>query len=294
MWVRCGTLVVVATWVFACEAREIHVNNKVGDDRFDGSAAVIVGDETGPFRTLTRALDTARKGDRIILVNTGEPYRESVTLQGGRHSGYPDAPFEIVGNGAVLEGVQPVPVDTWTIVEGNLFRFQPTKLSFHILYLDGKPATRREVKSVKDVGLLQPLEWCLFQQHVYFRVESNRLPQSYALSYSAMPVGITLYEVRHVLIRDLVVQGFQLDGINAHDGVRETTLLTLSARGNGRSGISIGGASRVRIESCLVGNNGVAQVRTEGASHTQLIGCDVLENPAPRLVRDGGEVEESR
>ena len=74
---------------------------------------------------LTRALDVARKGDRIILVNTGEPYRESVTLQGGRHSGYPDAPFEIVGNGAVLDGVQPVPVDAWTIVEGNLFRFQP-------------------------------------------------------------------------------------------------------------------------------------------------------------------------
>ena len=52
MWVRIGTLAVVATWVFACEAREIHVDNKIGDDRFDGSSAVIVGDEAGPLRTL--------------------------------------------------------------------------------------------------------------------------------------------------------------------------------------------------------------------------------------------------
>ena len=39
-----------------------------------------------------------------------------------------------------------------------------------------------------------------------------------------MQVGVTLYEVRHVIVRDLVIQGFQLDGVNAHDGVRETTL----------------------------------------------------------------------
>ncbi len=64
----------------------------------------------------------------------------------------------------------------------------------------------------------------------------------------------------------------------------------LNCRGNGRSGISIGGASRVVVESCLVGNNGAAQVRAEGASHAQLIGCDLLDNTAPKIVRDGGEV----
>jgi len=91
-------------------------------------------------------------------------------------------------------------------------------------------------------------------------------------------------------VRDLVVQGFQLDGVNAHDGVQGATLAGLNCRGNGRSGISIGGASRVRIESCLVGNNGAAQVRTEGACHAQLVGCDLLDNTAPKIVRDGGKV----
>ena len=95
---------------------------------------------------------------------------------------------------------------------------------------------------------------------MYFRTEPNRLPQSYDLSYTARQVGITLYEVRHVIVRDLVIQGFQLDGVNAHDGVRDTALVGLNCRGNVRSGISIGGASRVRLDSCLVGNNGAAQL----------------------------------
>ena len=145
----------------------------------------------------------------------------------------------------------------------------------------------------EELTELQPLEWCLYEQHVYFRVEPNRLPQSYALTFTARQVGITLYEVHHVVVKDLVIQGFQLDGINAHDGVRDTALVGLNCRGNGRSGISIGGASRVRIDSCLVGNNGAAQVRTEGFSHTQLVGCDLLDNTAPRIVRDGGRVEET-
>jgi hypothetical protein len=116
------------------------------------------------------------------------------------------------------------------------------------------------------------------------------MPRDYELSYTALTVGITLYEVRHVVISDLVVQGFQLDGINAHDGVFDASLVGLTCRGNGRSGISIGGASRVNLTACLVGDNGAAQVRTEGFSHTEILHCNLLENTAPAVVREGGLV----
>ena len=99
-----------------------------------------------------------------------------------------------------------------------------------------------------------------------------------------------MYEVRHVIINDLVVQGFQLDGVNAHDSAFDVSLNGLTCRGNGRSGISIGGASRVTLEACLVGNNGAAQVRTEGQSHTRIVNCNLLDNTAPALQRDGGKV----
>ena len=93
----------------AAGARDIYVNNVAGDDRFDGTAAVTQGARIGPCRTVTHALELAGKGDRVILAVTGQPYRESITLQAGRHSGFGEHPFEIVGNGAILEGLASVP-----------------------------------------------------------------------------------------------------------------------------------------------------------------------------------------
>jgi hypothetical protein len=293
MWVRIAITLICCAAATRGWARDIYVNNVTGEDRFDGSAPVPAGEQVGPHRTLARALKATAKGDRLIVANTGQPYRESITLQGARQSGYPDAPFQLVGNGAVLDGSEQVLPDDWSFVGGNVFRFRPSRMSFQVLYLDGKPAQRRDVRAAADIDALEPLQWCLYERHVYFRTEPGRLPPSYALSYTARQVGITLYEVRHVVVKDLVIQGFLLDGVNAHDGVRETVLDGLNCRGNGRSGISVGGASRVRITACLVGNNGAAQVRTEGYSHAQLVGCDLLDNTAPRIVQDGGRVDEA-
>jgi hypothetical protein len=293
MWVRINILLICWAAAAHAAARDIYVNNVTGDDRFDGGAAVADGNWVGPYRTLARALRATVKGDRVIVANTGEAYRESITLQGARQSGFPGAPFELLGNGAVLDGSQRVLPEDWSFVAGNVFRCQPPRMSFQVLYLDGKPAQRRDVRRADELDALQPLEWCLFERYVYFRTEPGRLPQSYELTYTGRHVGITLYEVHHVVVKDFVIQGYQLDGVNAHDGVREATLEGLNCRGNGRSGISVGGASRVQISACLVGNNGVAQVRTEGFSHARLVGCDLLDNTAPRIVQDGGRVDEA-
>lgn len=83
---------------------------------------------------------------------------------------------------------------------------------------------------------------------------------------ASQTVGITLYQVLNVEIQDLVVQGYQLDGVNAHDSAFNVKLVGLTCRGNGRSGISIGGALRVELEACLVGNNGEWQ-----ASHGRVL-----------------------
>ena len=99
-----------------------------------------------------------------------------------------------------------------------------------------------------------------------------------------------MYEARHVVIMDLVVQGFQLDGINAHDSVFDATLVGLTSRGNGRSGVAVNGASRVKIIACLIGDNGAAQVHADGHSHTEIINCDLIAKSAPAVVRLGGEV----
>lgn len=276
--------------VSAAAARDIFVDNAGGDDRRDGSSPEPTARAAGPCRTIARALELSEPSGRIILAKTDEPYRESITLQAGRHSGSRDQPFTILGGGATLDGLQVVPERAWEHATGDVFRFRPRRLTSHLLYLAGKPAVRRAGNPAGLVAGLQPLEWCTFDNYVHFRVEDGKLPHVYDLSFTALPVGITLYEVRHVVIRDLVIQGFQLDGVNAHDNAVDVSLVGLNCRGNGRAGISVGGVSRVTINSCLVGNNGSAQVRTEGSSQTRIVNSDLLDNTAPALVREGGLV----
>lgn len=271
-------------------ARDIYVNNQMGDNTRDGSSAVMIGQAGGPCRSIRRALQLAQNGDRIILAATGEPYRESITLQAGRHSGVATRPFEIVGNGAVLDGSRPVPKEVWRRVGDEVYRFRPSRMAYHNLFLDDKPVARVTLKRGEPLPKLEPLEWCLFDRHVYFRPEPGRVPHYYELTHTTMPVGISLYEARHIVISDLVVQGFQLDGINAHDNVYDTTLVGITSRGNGRSGIAVNGASRVKIIACLIGDNGAAQVHADGHSHTEIINCDLIPTSAPSIVRLGGEV----
>jgi hypothetical protein len=271
-------------------ASDIFVDNVSGDDRRDGSSPGPVGLRGGPCRTIARALQLATGADRVIIAKTDQPYRESITIQAGKHSGTLQKPFELIGNGATLDGSQPIPITGWEHVRGDIFRFRPTRMSHQILYLGQRPALRRPTERSQGLPPLEPLEWCLYERHIYFCAEAKKMPADYDLSCTHMPMGITLYEVRHVMIRDLVIQGFQLDGLNAHDNVFFCTLQDLTCRGNGRSGISIGGASRVQAFDCLVGDNGVAQVRTEGHCKAKLVNCELLDKTAPGLVKEGGEV----
>ncbi len=284
------SLVVLAVATVA-DARDIYVNNVAGDDRHQGHSASPTSAGTGPCRTITRALRAAQRGDQIILADTGVPYRESITLEGGRHSGYPSRPFVIRGNGAILDGSWQVPPTAWEHARGEIFRFQPHRMAFQQLFLDDVPVARVRVPAGgHKLPELEPLTWCLFERQIYFRPEKDKLPAQYHLTFAGYQTGVTLYKCERVIIEDLIVQGFQLDGINAHEGVFQTQLLRVTARGNGRSGISIGGASRVKLDACVAGNNGAAQVRTEGFSHAELVGCDLIANTAPGLVREGGRV----
>jgi hypothetical protein len=274
-------------------ARDIFVNNVAGDDQRSGDSPTPHGGEIGPLQSINSALRAAQKGDRIIVANTGQPYRECITLQGAGNSGRrSEAPFVIEGNGAVLDGAYPVPVNLWEHYRDDVFRFRPMRLAHQILFLNEKPAMRQQAApEAQQLPELAPLQWSLFRRHVYFRVEKDALPHQYNLSHTVLPAGITLYQVRHVVIRDLVIQGYQLDGVNAQDGVTDATLVGLTCRGNARSGISVGGASRVRVEACLVGNNGVAQVRAGGWSKTDIVNCDLVESTAPPVLREGDHAQ---
>lgn len=272
----------------AAMARDLFVDNAAGNDQFDGQTQAQIQPGIGPVRTLARALLIADTADRIFLANTGTPYRESVCLQGDKNSGYYFQPFTINGGGATLDGSSPVPVDGWQFDHGDVFRFRPQRMAYQELFLDGRPAKRRAVSgTLAGVPSLAPREWALYDGSIYFRVDHGRLPDQYHATYSDQSVGITLYKVQYVLITNLIVEGFQLDGINCQDALDPVTLTDLTAQGNGRSGIAVCGASHVLIDGCRLGSNGESQLHVEGPGETRVQRSDIVGNSGPKwLVRD--------
>jgi hypothetical protein len=288
---RLQTLVIAAClgWASVAAGRDIFVDNVNGDDRRGGSSPTSQGATGGPCRTIAKALRIAAPGDRIVVANTGQPYRESITIQGARHSGSDAFPFILEGKGAVLDGSISLVDADWEHVAGHYFRTQPKLMSYQQVFLSGQPAPRK-MPVAGRVPKLEPLSWCLLDGWIYFRVEDGKLPQSYDLSCCGETVGVTLYEVHDVVVRDLALRGFQLDGINCHDNVRRSDLVRIAADANGRSGISIGGSCRVRVDSCSAAGNGEAQMRLEGYCLVEMLDNQLDPATAPALLREGGAI----
>jgi hypothetical protein len=270
-------------------AVDIFVDNLLGDDRRGGSSATVASEGVGPCRSIAKALRITQPGDRIVIANTGQPYREGITLQGPRHSGSDRFPTTIVGNGATLDGTMPLADAIWEFVGNNTFRTHPAHMSFQQLFVGEQPLPRRQPPP-GQFPVLEPREWCLHSGWIYFRVEQGKLPESYNLFCCGDQVGITLYNVHDVVIQDVNIRGFWLDGVNCHDNVRDAAITRITASDNGRSGFSIGGASRVRIDSCTAARNGAAQLRMEGYCTVELHSNQFDPAAAPSVVKEGGRI----
>jgi hypothetical protein len=281
----------IATGVSPVAAATVYVNNLSGNNLYNGRAEKLSGDRIGPVRSIERALRLAMRGDRIELANTGQPYRERITLFGRRNSGLEGHPFILSGNGATLEGADPVPHTAWRPYSNYVLSFRPSGLTHQQLFRDARPLTRRTVTN-PSLGLpkLKPLEWALHGSRIYLRVEKKMIPEDYAITYAKRRTGITLVNVEHLVIKDLTVQGFQIDGVSFHTGNRKCTLLDVTARGNGRSGVRVGAASRVTINRGVLGSNGVAQIRTEPGALLRVIDSEIFAEDTPRWDDRGGRL----
>jgi hypothetical protein len=269
-------------------ARDWFVNNFGGDDTFSGLVAT-TGTQDGPFRTIARALRACGAGDRIVLADSGQPYRESASLVGGNHSGLPGHPFILEGNGATLDGRLPIPPEVWESYHGAVFRFNPRRLAYQQLYLNNVPALRHPTERGGSLPKLAPLEWFLDGGYLYFRIEDERMIDDYALSCAAHTTGLTLYKVHDVVIQNLTIQGYQIDGVQVHDAV-ECLLGGITSRGNGRSGVAVIGASRATIDQCVLGDNAEAQLLVEYPARVKVLDCDLLPKTAPAILNREGEV----
>lgn len=249
---------VTVSLVNSASATVIFVNNHLGSDRADGSSAQIIGKYAGPVRSISRALKVAHPGDTIYIANTGLAYYDSLTLIGSRLSGSALRPFQIRGNGATLTGAMALPETAWQTVGRNQFKVTPYRKGHYQLVRDGKslpevrPADGEQWLRVPE---LQPDEWCVFKGSMYFQAEKNIDPATQNFAIARRDCGITLVDAHDVLITDLVVRHFRLDGIQLHDRAHNIRLDNLVITENGRSGLTVRGTSVANISrSSVVGN----------------------------------------
>jgi hypothetical protein len=134
---------------------------------------------------------------------------------------------------------------------------------FHILK-DGNLLKR--VKTNSSSVKLPELEvesWCVWRGYVYFRTDGKKSPMfadDYNLSYSNLRSGISIIQAANIKVRDLTIQGYQIDGVSAVNGAMHIILDNVICRLNGRSGLAIGGASNVAAGYSQFTDNCTTQV----------------------------------
>lgn len=265
----CWAAFVALAWLLvmsgAVRGGTIFVDSRLGNDRYDGRSQEPEGDASGPVQSLMAAARRAGPGDSIVLANHGQTYYGSMTLFGSRHSGAGRLPFTIYGNGATLSGAKPIADGSWRHVSGNIWRVTPMRKTFYQLVLDGTavPAANCDANAAA-LPQIPAGEWCVWRGALYYHAPAGVNPDSMNLALADEQVGITLLDVDNVVIRDVTLKHYRLDGINAHDRCRNIRLENVTLEANGRAGLAVGGTSRVEVlNSHVQANRGASVLITE-------------------------------
>lgn len=254
-------VIVLVSFIGSASAKEIYVDNLGGRDSDDGQVAVARQGNTGPVKSLARAVQLARFADTIILKNTGTPYYESLSLMGNRHSGSVGAPFTIMGNGAVISGLRTVPPEGWRLQAPRLWKLTLTRKGYYQLLRDGKPLTEYiPDDGVNPLETLEAGQWVSWKGSLYFRQDSNDAPELQNFAVTADQTGISLHQVSNVQIVDVTLQHFRFDGLHAQGLCDNIELDNVSSVENGRAGIVSSGASTIAIFGGEIARNGRHQI----------------------------------
>jgi hypothetical protein len=261
----------------------IYVNNALGDDRASGLFPELRALGDGPVASIRRAFELARASDSIEIANTGLPYFESVTLDRPDLAGTETFPLVIEGNGAVLRGTARLPSDVWRRVAKETYRYQPYSKGHYQLILNGTPAEEVPVsRDATELPMLAAMQWCAFRGYVYFRVEPTKFIDQYEFEAPLFDVGLGLHHARNVVVRNLNVEMFRLDGVAVTGNSRNVRLMNVRSTANGRSGLSVSGTSQVQVGGLDLSGNRVAEqlVLVKGRL-TEIPEAQVPPKPAP-------------
>jgi hypothetical protein len=258
-----AAMVGAAALAASARSATFYVNNLVGHDRYDGRAYSAQGSGVGPVKSVQTAIRRAQSGDVVVLLPTGAPYTEPIVVPARSGLGAPGHPLTIEGNGVELVGFRPIDPYHWDYASQGVYRlrrpFQPTGVLFSL-----SGALRR--KSCELWGPMPSLErgeYAFWAGRYYVRPARPFGIADYALAESFAPAGVVVDRTSHVVIRNLRIRGFRDDAVQVK-----------------------GPAEGVRIERCLLAENGRAGFSATTNTSVDMVGCFVTGNVKFGLVAE--------
>jgi hypothetical protein len=264
------------------QADVLYVNNRVGDDTCNGRSVERNNPGSGPVATIQRALELVRSGDTVNIAKTDAPYYESVKLFGHRNSGLQFIPFTIVGNGAIVDGSRLVPPEGWRKIGDGLWKMSPWRKGYYQVLLGGQPVPEHPIpKEARALPEVPAGQWAAWRGSVYYRAKPQEYPPQMGFRIAYHDVGLTLYKVKNVEVRDLTFQHFRLDGVSAPDFARDVVLVNVNGMENGRAGLAVGGTSSLIARACSFMGNLRHDVLQSGRGKATIEPVQATEQPAP-------------
>lgn len=255
-----GTMMAVILTTGVLQAGVVYVDNRLGNDLFDGSLPAPTGGNVGPVRTLQRALRLADGYDTLLMTNTGVPYTGSISLVGGRLSGSDVAPLTIDGQGATLSGWQELPSGSWRQESADLWSLALTRKGYYVFTRGEELLPAYGLARGESQATIPDGHWGTREGRIYLKTSEDRPPTDDQFGFAAYQTGITLHQVRNVRIANLTVEYFRYDGIHAQNDCANIVLENVTLRRNGRAGLAVTGAASLKIISSTIQENGEASL----------------------------------
>lgn len=256
----------------------IYVNNSIGSDSFDGSAAKPArGGKIGPYATIVKAYQLATVGAHISIANTGSDYRETVRIE-KLNKGRANAPLVIEGNGATVTGLLVIPANRWTLLKDDIYwydgkiadgvrKLMPNSnwLGFtkhqgwfaesqapRIFFLNGQAAPDvLELAAIPQGGFFYDTQ--VEPRRVYFRLPAAKALQDCRLE---LPQNEGVYiNDDYVTIRNLASKYSMDDGFSGF-GAQGVVLQNINGSFNCDQGVSFHHISTTFIDGGLIEHNG--------------------------------------
>ena len=243
-----------------------------------GSAAAVEyqpKDET----ELKACLPKLRVGDVISLV-PGKTYFTGMVI---RRSGTVEKPIVVKGNGAILDGLAPIPDDSWVDKGKGLF-LSPNKYCHganfpRVCDRDGNlmKVVDKNVHRVKP-ETLKPGEANWDKQGAWYRVKAGeKSPVGLGLTGYYGDCGIDICNQSYITVENLTTQHFANDGFNVHGQSQGLVFRNICGRHCGDDGFSV----HEDVQAVVYGghfhhcDDGIQDIQ---ASQTTFFGCLVESN----------------